>query len=73
MEGNEHQWITKIQQEGNYRNVWKETLSREEIYWKQRSRELWLKEVDRSTMFFIDHLQSTEGETLLIALETTIM
>ena len=31
---------------------WEELCNREEIYWRQKSRELWLRDSDKNTIFF---------------------
>ncbi|XP_057845074.2 uncharacterized protein LOC131054554 [Cryptomeria japonica] len=42
----------KFEEEKMLKKEYAEILAKEETYWRQKSRELWLKEGDRNTIFF---------------------
>lgn len=51
---------------------WEELASREEIYWRQKSWELWLKEGDKNTKFFHMSTQKKKEKNSIFSIQDSV-
>ena len=56
----------------NLQNEWEELCGREEEYWRQKSRELWLQQGDKNTKYFHASAQKKRAAKTIFSIKDSV-